>query len=103
MKKKIVFIYHKLPRWMKNRYFISSILFFIWMFFFDTNSMLIQIKQKREIKKIENNIQYYNQEIKSDNVTIDILSNDTLTAELEKYLRENLFLSRKNEEIFIIE
>ena len=73
------------------------------MFFFDTNSMLIQIKQKREIKKIENNIEYYNQEIKNDNVTIDILSNDTLTAELEKYLRENLFLSRKNEEIFIIE
>ena len=73
------------------------------MFFFDTNSMLIQIKQKREIKKIENNIQYYNQEIKSDNVTIDILSNDTLTAELEKYLRENLFLSKKNEEVFIIE
>ena len=103
MKKKIVFIYHKLPRWIKNRYFISSILFFIWMFFFDTNSMLIQIKQKREIKKIENNIEYYNQEIKNDNVTIDILSNDTLTAELEKYLRENLFLSRKNEEIFIIE
>tara|TARA_A100001011_G_C13998177_1_gene710180 strand:+ start:163 stop:360 length:198 start_codon:yes stop_codon:yes gene_type:complete len=65
--------------------------------------MLIQIKQKREIKKIENNIQYYNQEIKSDNMKIEILSNDTLTAELEKYLRENLFLSKKNEEVFIIE
>tara|TARA_B100001559_G_scaffold271323_1_gene239747 strand:- start:562 stop:873 length:312 start_codon:yes stop_codon:yes gene_type:complete len=103
MKKKIVFIYNKLPRWMKNRYFISSVLFFIWMFFFDTNSMLIQIKQKREIKKIENNIQYYNQEIKSDNMKIEILSNDTLTTELEKYLRENLFLSKKNEEVFIIE
>ncbi len=103
MKKKIVLIYNKLPRWMKNRYFISSVLFFIWMFFFDTNSMLIQIKQKREIKKIENNIQYYNQEIKSDNMKIEILSNDTLTAELEKYLRENLFLSKKNEEVFIIE
>ncbi len=103
MKKKIVFIYNKLPRWMKNRYFISSVLFFIWIFFFDTNSMLIQIKQKREIKKIENNIQYYNQEIKSDNMKIEILSNDTLTTELEKYLRENLFLSKKNEEVFIIE
>ena len=43
------------------------------MFFFDTNSILIQIKQKREIKKIENNIQYYNQEIKSDNMKINIL------------------------------
>lgn len=103
MKEKILSLYKKLPPWFKNRYFISFLFFFIWIFFFDTNSVLTQINQKQEIKKLKKDIEYYEQEIKNDKSIISILSQDSLTPQLEKYLREKLFLSKENEEVFIIE
>ena len=103
MKEKILSLYKKLPPWSKNRYFISFLFFFIWIFFFDTNSVLTQIDQKQEIKKLKKDIEYYDQEIKKDKNIISILSQDSLTPQLEKYLREKLFLSKENEEVFIIE
>ena len=103
MKQRIINIYKKVPSWLKNRYFISAVLFLIWMLFFDANSIQVQIEQKKEIQKTKNDIEYYKRKIVKDKQIINILSQDSLTPELEKYFRENLFLSEKNEEIFIIE
>jgi len=102
MKKKFFFFIKILPTWSKNRYFLSAIVFFIWMTFFDTSSILIQKNKNQEIKKLEKDIEYYKQEIKTDKEMIELLSQDSLTKELEKYFREKLLLSKTNEEIFII-
>ncbi|MBF25979.1 MAG: septum formation initiator [Flavobacteriales bacterium] len=103
MKQKIKKLYKKIPNGIKNRYFISCFIFSLWIFFFDANSLKIQLNQNQEIKKLKTDIKYYKNEIKKDTKTINIISQDTLNPSLEKYLREVLFLSKKNEEIFIIE
>ena len=103
MKKKIKDLYHKIPNWIKNGYFISAIIFFIWILFFDTNSILKNIERENKINQLKTDIQYYKEEIKKDKAVIDVISQDSLTADLEKYFREQLLLSKKNEEIFIIE
>ena len=100
---KIAKLYKVTPKWIKNKYFLSGFLFFIWIVFFDTHSIRNQIKKERQIQATEKDIKYYNNEIKHDSELIKILSQDTLTDELEKYFREKMFLSKKNEEIFIIE
>tara|TARA_B100000579_G_scaffold435767_1_gene459871 strand:- start:1408 stop:1716 length:309 start_codon:yes stop_codon:yes gene_type:complete len=100
--KKNKMLLRKIPKWIKNRYFLSGFIFIIWMTFFDTSSILVKHRKSEEIKKLKKDIEYYKQEIKKDQKVIDILSSDTLTPELEKYLREELFLSKKNEEIFIV-
>ena len=92
----------KIPNWLKNRYLLSAIIFTIWMTFFDTSSLLVKYQKNKEIKKLENDVHFYQNEIKKDQKLIKILSSDSLTPELEKYLREEIFLSKKNEEIFII-
>ena len=102
MKKKFFLFIKTLPKWIKNRYFLSAIVFLIWMTFFDTSSIIIQKNKNEEIKKLKKDIEYYKQEIKKDKKTIELLSTDSLTEELEKYFREQLLLSKKNEEIFII-
>ena len=102
MKKKIQKTYRKIPSWLRNRYAFSAIIFAIWISFFDTNSFAIQINQKKEIKKIQKDIKYYKDEIQKDQELISILATDSLTPDFEKYLREVLLLSKKNEEIFII-
>ncbi len=103
MKKRIKELYEKIPNWCKNGYFISSFLFLIWISFFDTNSILAHLEKKNQIKNLEIDIEYYQGEIEKDEIIIEILSQDSLTPKLEKYFREELFLSKKNEEIFIIE
>lgn len=102
MIKQIREIYNKFPSWLKNRYALSAIIFTIWIFFFDTNSVVVQIEQKKEINKINADLDYYQSEIQKDQKIIDIITTDSLTPSLEKYLREELFLSKKNEKIFII-
>ena len=102
MKKIIKETYHKLPNWLRNKYTLSAIIFAIWISFFDTNSLTVQMTQKKEIHKIYKDIEYYKGEIQQDQELINILLTDSLTPDFEKYLREVLFLSRKNEEIFII-
>ena len=96
-------LYKKTPKWMKNKYFLSGLIFCLWIVFFDTHSIKNQIKKTQQIKKIKQDINYYKKEIQTDDKTIKSLSADTLSKELEKYFREEMFLSKKNEEIFIIE
>ena len=103
MNNKIKKLINKLPYPVRNRYFISGIVFLIWISFFDTNSFFTQIKKKQEINNMKKDIEYYMKEIQKDETMINLLSQDSLTPELEKLFREELFLSRKNEEIFIIE
>ena len=100
---KIAKLYKVTPKWIKNKYFLSGFLFFIWIVFFDTHSIKNQIKKERQIQSIKKDIKYYNNEIEHDSELIQILSQDTLSEELEKYFREKMFLSKTNEEVFMIE
>ena len=103
MKLYIINFYTKIPKWMKNRYFLSVVIFCIWIIFFDTNSILVQANKRNDIKKIEDDIKYYVREIEQDQKLLNTIRTDSLTPDLEMYFREVLFLSKKNEELFIIE
>ena len=103
MKKKIKELYQKSPNWVKIGYFVSAIIFVIWILFFDTNSILKNIERENKINQLKTDIEYYKTEIKKDKALINVISQDSLTEDLEKYFREQLLLSKKNEEIFIVE
>lgn len=76
------------------------VLFLIWMIFFDTNSFLIHNELNDDINALENNKEFYQEEIKNDKVFIEKMKD---TKEIEKFAREKYFLKKENEDIFIIE
>lgn len=93
----------KQKKWFKilsNTYVLILILFLVWMFFFDTNSILIHKELNDDIKALEDNKEFYEEEIKKDNLFIDKMKDSN---EIEKYAREKYYLKRENEDIFIIE
>ena len=93
----------KKKRWfsiLTNIYILILTVFVIWMIFFDTNSLLIHMELKREINKLEKQKEFLNEEIKKDKEIIDRLSDP---EELEKFAREQYYLKKKDEEIYIIE
>ncbi|MGB5319252.1 FtsB family cell division protein [Eudoraea sp.] len=83
-----------------NIYVLVLTIFVIWMVFFDTNSLLIHWELRKEIKKLEKTQDFLKEEIAKDKAIIQKLSDP---KELEKFARENYYLKKKNEEIYLIE
>lgn len=70
------------------------------MFFFDTNSFFIHNELNHDINALEENKEFYKEEIKKDKVFIEKMKDSN---EVEKFAREKYYLKKENEEIFIIE
>ncbi|MGB5822251.1 MAG: septum formation initiator family protein [Saonia sp.] len=83
-----------------NIYILVLTVFVIWMVFFDTNSLLIHMELRKEIKKLEKQQEFLREEITKDKKIIETLSDP---KELEKFAREQYYLKKKNEEIYLIE
>ncbi len=93
----------KQKRWFRilsNKYLLIILAFGVWMLFFDSNSWLVQRELSQEIKKLENNKNYYEKEIQHDKQIIEQLQSE---EGLERYAREKYFMKKDNEDVFIIE
>ena len=87
-------------RILSNKYTLILILFFVWMFFFDTNSYFIHKELNEDRKALEENKEYYRNETEKDKVFMKKMSD---SDEVEKYAREKYYLKKENEDIYIIE
>lgn len=85
---------------MTNMYVLVLTIFVVWMLFFDTNSLLIHLELQREIEKLEKTQDFLKEEIKKDKLIIQKLSDE---KELERFAREEYYLKKENEEIYLIE
>ncbi len=83
-----------------NIYVLVLTVFLVWMLFFDTNSLLIHLELRKEIRKLEKQQDFLKEEIARDKKVIQKLSDP---RELEKFGREQYYLKKKNEEIYLIE
>ena len=83
-----------------NLYILTSVVFFIWIFFIDSNSILVNIKLNKEISELKERKDILENQIQMDKKIISNLQNPD---SLEKYAREKLYMKKENEEIFIIE
>lgn len=83
-----------------NMYVLVLTAFVIWMVFFDTNSLLIHLELRKQIKGLEKTQEFLKEEIAKDKKIIEKLSDP---KEMEKFAREQYYLKKKEEEIFLIE
>jgi cell division protein DivIC len=84
----------------KNVFILILTVFIIWMIFFDANSYLIHHELNSDIDDLEAEKEYYQKEIEKDKKAIKKLSTE---EGLEKFAREEYYMKRDSEEIFIIE
>lgn len=88
-------------RRLSNRYVLASLFFAIWMSFFDLNSLLIHRELNREKEALQNSIEYYQRELERDRRQLQELTSDP--EKLEKFAREQYYLVRPGEQIFLID
>ena len=90
-------------RWFKvgtNIYLLGSVFFIVWMLFFDTNSFRILWSLESKINHLEEQKKELIRQINEDRLMIQKLSD---SIELEKFGREQYYLKKADEDIFIVE
>ncbi|WP_313374554.1 septum formation initiator family protein [Chishuiella sp.] len=84
-----------------NRYFILSVAFIIWMFFFDQNSFFVHRELDKQIRLLEMDEAYFQKNLNKEKEKLNELNNNP--AEIERIAREQHFLKKEDEDIFIIQ
>ncbi len=84
----------------KNKYFIVTIAFIVWMLFFDKNDLVSQVEYRQQVNTLKEERDFYTKE--TEKVTKDL---DELTSnpqKLEKFAREKYLMKKDNEDVFVI-
>ena len=89
-----------IPNILKNKYIICTIVFVVLFFFIDDNSISTSFSLKEQKEKLEEEKLFLEKRIKEDSIRIQQFHNNI--SEYEKYGRENYYMKRKDEDIFII-
>jgi len=93
-------IFLKIWPWLKNKYILTISVFAIWMLFFDQNNVVDRMKMSKEIRQLEDDREYYLEQIQKDSIRFHELTTDQ--DNLEKYAREQFFMKKKNEDVFVV-
>jgi len=84
----------------KNKYFLVTIGMIVWLLYFDKNDVFTQLDLIRKCKKLNDEKQYYIQEIEKNRTQVTELQNNMNS--LETFARENYFMKKDNEDVFVI-
>ncbi len=89
-----------IPKWLKNKYIITLILFGVWVSFFDQNDLWDKYKLSGRIKQLEKQKHHYQVEIEQNQRKMKEIQESP--ESLEKFAREQYLMKKKNEDLFVI-
>lgn len=90
----------KLPRFMRNQYFIAILIFLVWIVFIDRNNIISQYRLRKQLNNLKQQEQFYINASEQDSIELYKLRNDS--AYMEKVGREKYLMKRDSEDIYII-
>jgi len=83
-----------------NKYTIVLAAFVVWVMFFDDNNLRQHQKNLQELAMLQEQVSFYKHKIEADKrKLIELQTND---ENLEKFAREQFFMKKANEEIYVI-
>jgi cell division protein FtsB len=85
---------------LKNRFVLVGLVFLVWMVFFDSNDLISQYKYKRKLRQLEENKNFYLEQIEL--VKKDKEELFTNLEKLEKFAREKYKMKRDDEDLYIV-
>ena len=92
-----------MPIWhfLRNKYLLTLLLFALWILVFDKNNLINWVKQLKNISQMESEKAFYEQGVISTGEKLQELQSNN--DSLEKFAREQYFLIKPGEEVFIVE
>jgi cell division protein DivIC len=84
----------------KNKYFVTTLAFIIWIGLFDENNLIERYRLAARIRTAEMEKEHYIEEIDQNKRKLTELKSNR--ANLEKFAREQYYMKKKNEVIFVV-
>ena len=84
----------------KNKYFLFSAAFLVWMVFFDRNDLFSQWEYHQQVNKLKQERDFYQKETAKVHQDLDELTSNK--EKLEKFAREKYLMKKDNEDVFVI-
>ena len=94
-------IWKRIFPYIRNKYLLTILIFILWMLLFDSSSWVDVFRQLQKIRKLEKDREYYIEKIENDRNRLKELR--TNNENLEKFAREQYFMKKSDEDIFVIE
>lgn len=90
----------KVPSAFRNKYFLTILIFLIWLLFLDSNNLIARYKEMRELNRLRKDREYYLNKIEVDRAKLNELKTDN--DNLEKFAREQYRMKKPDEDLYII-
>ena len=84
----------------RNKYFLISTVFLVWLIFFDRNDLLSQYEYRLQLNKLKEEHEFYTKETAQVQKELNELTSNK--EKLEKFAREKYLMKKANEDIFVI-
>ncbi len=84
----------------KNKFFLVTLAFGLWMIFFDKNDLFSQYQYHKQVAKLKQERNFYEKE--TARVTRDLDELTSSRAKLEKFAREKYLMKKDNEDVFVV-
>jgi cell division protein FtsB len=84
----------------RNKYFVVTLAFLVWMVFFDKNDLFSQYQYRNQLAKLKHERDFYQKETAKVNKDLDELTSNK--EKLEKFAREKYLMKKQNEDVFVI-
>ena len=85
---------------LKNKYIMTFVVFFLWMLCFDKNDLVTQLSQRNNLYQMNQDKSYFIEEIKLNQVIMQELA--TNPEALERFAREKYYMKKADEDIFVM-
>lgn len=84
----------------KNKFFIVTVAFIVWMLFFDKNDLVSQYEYRQQVNTLKEEREFYTKETEKVSKDLDELTSNP--QKLEKFAREKYLMKKENEDVFVI-
>jgi cell division protein DivIC len=85
---------------LKNKYFIASAFFIVWMLFFDPKDWSLINARKNKLIELQESEEHLTRQITDTRKELGLLKTSAQT--IEKYAREKYYMKKDNEDLFIV-
>ncbi|MCF8303474.1 MAG: septum formation initiator family protein [Bacteroidales bacterium] len=91
---------NKLPPFLRNKYVLVTLVFLVWLLFFDKNNLIMQFRLSQNLEDLKEQKEFYEEEITNDSANLKNLMGNP--DSLEKFAREKFLMKKENEDVFLI-
>lgn len=94
-------MFRKIIQFLTNKYFLVTLFFLSWIFFFASNNLIAQYEENKELLEMKAKIKFLETEIKNMQTQYNALKTDPNA--IEKLAREKYHMKKPNEDLFVFD